>query len=138
MQLSSHQKFNQALIQMAVLLYQVDRKVTLTEQEGLDDVISKIEWDSPISLEAFKTEAIFLARQALDIGEGINFLRAMNEDLLFDADKALEIACFITGVDGDRSEEEVEYLHLLTHKLLAKALTSTTKETSEVSESISQ
>lgn len=133
MQLSSNQKFNQALIQMAVLLYQVDRKVTLTEQEALDEVISKVDWESPISIEAFKTEAIYLARQALDIGEGMNFLKAMKEDLLFNADKALETACFITGVDGDRSEEEVEYLHFLTHKLLAKALVSSLASLAEAS-----
>ncbi len=30
----------------------------------------------------------------------------------------------ITGVDGERSEEETELLSLLTHKLLAKALVS--------------
>lgn len=124
MQLSSSQKFNQALIQMAVLLYQVDRKVTLTEQEALDELIAKLEWQSPISLEAFKTEAIFVARKALDVGEGENLLRSLKQDLLFDADFALETACFITGVDGERSEEEVEYLHILTHKILAKALTS--------------
>jgi tellurite resistance protein len=91
MQLSSQQKFNQALIQMAVLLYQVDRKVTLTEQDALDELVDKLEWSSPICV---------------------------------DAGTALETACFITGVDGERSEEEVEYLHLLTHKLLAKALTT--------------
>lgn len=128
MQLSSVQKFNQALIQMAVLLYQVDRKVTLTEQDALDDVMSKIEWDSPISIDAFKTESIFLARQSIDVGEGLNFLKAMAPDLLYDADKAMEVACFITGVDGERSDEEVEYLHFLTHKLLAKALSPNKKE----------
>jgi tellurite resistance protein len=128
MQLSAQQKFNQALIQMAVLLYQVDKKVTLTEQDALDEMIEKLTWESPISLEAFKTEAIFIARRALDEGEGENLLRSLNEDLLYDADAALEAACFITGVDGERSEEEVEYLHLLTHKLLAKALTSTSED----------
>jgi len=36
----------------------------------------------------------------------------------------MEVAMAITGVDGERSEEETELLSLLTHKLLAKALVS--------------
>jgi len=123
MQLSQLQHFNQALIQMAVLLYQVDRKVTLTEQEALDRLVDSLEWQSPIGSEAFKTEAIFQARKALDVGEGRAMLKNLKDDLLFDADKAMEVAYMITGVDGDRSEDEAEMLHFLSHKLLAKALT---------------
>ena len=123
MQLPAHQRFNQALIQMSVLLYQVDRKVTLTEQEALDTLVEQLDWQSPISSEAFKTEAIFQARQALDSGDGKEMLKILKEDLLFDADKTMEVAYMITGVDGERSEDEAELLHFLSHKLLAKALT---------------
>ena len=36
----------------------------------------------------------------------------------------MEVAIEMTGVDGERSDEETELLSLLTHKLLAKALVS--------------
>ncbi|MFC3093285.1 TerB family tellurite resistance protein [Alteromonas sediminis] len=123
MQLSQLQHFNQALIQMSVLLYQVDRKVTLTEQEALDSLVESLDWQSPISCEAFKTEAIFQARKALDVGEGRAMLKNLKDDLMYDPDTAMEVAYMITGVDGERSDDEAEMLHFLTHKLLAKALT---------------
>lgn len=124
MQLSHQQMFNQALIMMSVLLYQVDGKVTLTEQDYLDGVVEQMDWDSPICVEAFLNEAIFKTRQAIDSGEQRQMLREMKQDLGFDADKALEVAMTITGVDGERSDEETELLSLLTHKLLAKQLVS--------------
>ncbi|NMH59456.1 TerB family tellurite resistance protein [Alteromonas ponticola] len=122
MQLSSQQSFNQALIQLSVLLYQIDGKVTLTEQEYLDDVIDNMQWDSPISVEAFLTDAIYHTRKALDEGDGIELLKSLKEHLAYDADKAMEVAMQITGVDGERNEKETEILSLLSHKLLAKAL----------------
>ncbi|OFC69461.1 hypothetical protein [Alteromonas confluentis] len=122
MQLSHEQAFNQALIRLSVLLYQVDGKVTLSEQDYLEDVIDKLDWQSPICREAFFTDAIYQTRQVIDAGEQLRYLRTLQNDLIFDADKALEVAMAITGIDGERSEEETELLSLLTHKVLAKAL----------------
>ena len=117
MQLSHEQAFNQALIRLSVLLYQVDGKVTLSEQDYLEDVINHLDWQSPICREAFFTDAIYQTRQ-------------VQTDLLFDADKALEVAMAITGIDGERSDEETELLSLLTHKVLAKALVNRAKPVS--------
>ncbi|MCW8107802.1 TerB family tellurite resistance protein [Alteromonas ponticola] len=122
MQLSSQQSFNQALIQLSVLLYQIDGKVTITEQEYLDSVIDEMQWESPISVDAFLTDAIYQTRKALDEGNGLELLKSLKEHLSFDADKAMEVAMQITGVDGERNEKEREVLSLLSHKLLAKAL----------------
>ncbi|MEW9798112.1 TerB family tellurite resistance protein [Alteromonas sp. CYL-A6] len=131
MQLSAIQSFNQALIKMAVLLYQVDKTVTLTEQDYLESLVAELDWQSPICPEAFLNDAIFQARKALDTGNETDYLRALRDDLLFDADRALEVAMAITGVDGERSEEETELLALLTHKYLAKALVSGTRDPAE-------
>ncbi|MET1218972.1 MAG: TerB family tellurite resistance protein, partial [Glaciecola sp.] len=38
MQLSPLQRFNEALIKLSVLLYQIDGKITLSEQDYLEDV----------------------------------------------------------------------------------------------------
>lgn len=122
MQLPLQQLFNQSLIKLAVLLYQIDRKVMLTEQDYLDEVLEEMDWQSPISQDAFFNEAIYQARQAIDTGDEMHFVRELQQDLLFDPDRALEVAMAITGVDGERSEEETEVLSLLTHKLLAKGL----------------
>ncbi len=124
MQLSEQQSFNQALIKLSVLLYQVDGMVTLTEQDYLNAMVESLDWQSPICREAFLNDTIYQARKAIDTGDTVTFLKSLKNDLSFNAEKTLEVAMAITGVDGERSEEETELLSLLTHKLLAKALIS--------------
>jgi tellurite resistance protein len=124
MQLSPLQRYNQALIKLAVLLYQVDGKITLSEQDYLDEVLNTLSWQSPISMTAFCNEAIHAAREAVDNREHLDFIRDLADDLNFDANRVVEVAMTITGVDGERSEHETEILHFLTHKVLAKELTA--------------
>lgn len=124
MQFSSEQHFNQALIQLAVLFYQVDGKIMLSEQEYLDEVLNSIDWQSHICLEAYVNEVIFRTREALDAGEGARVLRTLQSDLAFNAERALEVAMKMSGVDGERSEQETDLLSLLTHKVLARELTA--------------
>ncbi|NDW14863.1 MULTISPECIES: TerB family tellurite resistance protein [Alteromonas] len=124
MQLSEQQSFNQALIQLSVLLYQVDGVVTLSEQDYLSDIVDTLSWESPICPEAFLNDTIYQTRKAIDTGDAVSYMRSLKNALSFDADKTLEVAMAITGVDGERSEAETELLSLLTHKVLAKALVS--------------
>ena len=125
MHLSEEQKFNQALIKLAVLFYQVDGKITLTEQDYLDELLESLDWDSPISRDAFMNDVIYHTRTAIDAGEATDVLKSLQPQLVKDANRAVEVATVMTGVDGERSDEETELLSLLTHKLLAKALTET-------------
>ncbi|WP_018984514.1 tellurite resistance TerB family protein [Salinimonas chungwhensis] len=131
MQLSNQQSFNQALIRLAVLLYQIDNKVTLTEQDYLEEMVDSLLWESPICREAFLNDVIYQTRKALDTGAVMTYLREFKDDLEFDAHRAMEVAMAITGVDGNRSDEETEILSLLTHKMLAKALTSNSQPPSQ-------
>ncbi|WP_338516869.1 TerB family tellurite resistance protein [Alteromonas gracilis] len=124
MQLSDQQNFNQALIKLSVLLYQVDGMVSLSEQDYLSDMVDSLDWQSPICPEAFLNDTIYQTRKAIDTGDALTLLRSLKNDLAFDAEKTLEVAMAITGVDGERSEAETELLSVLTHKLLAKALIS--------------
>ena len=124
MQLSEQQSFNQALIKLSVLLYQVDGVVTLSEQDYLNEIVEKLDWESPICPEAFINDTIYQTRKAIDTGDALPYLRSLQQDLTYDAEKTLEVAMAITGVDGERSEAETELLSLLTHKVLAKALVS--------------
>lgn len=123
MQISEQQAFNQSLIKMAVLFYKIDGKITLTEQDYLDEIIGNLQWESPISVDAFLNDAIYQVRQVVDAEESARFLRSLQQDLNVNADLALEVAMNITGVDGERCDEETELLSLLTHKILAKSLT---------------
>jgi tellurite resistance protein len=124
MQLSDQQNFNQALIKLSVLLYQVDGMVSLSEQDYLNAMVDSLDWQSPICPEAFLNDTIYQTRKAIDTGDAMTLLRSLKNDLAFDAEKTLEVAMAITGVDGERSEAETELLSLLTHKILAKALVS--------------
>ncbi len=123
MQLSTQQQYQEALIKMAVLFYQVDGKITLTEQDYLDELLESLDWDSPISRDAFMNDVIYQTRTAIDAGEATDVLKSLQPQLVKDANRAVEVATVMTGVDGERSDEETELLSLLTHKLLAKALT---------------
>lgn len=123
MQLSPNQRFNEALIKTAVLLYQVDGMVSLTEQDYLEEVFNDLQWQSPICKDAFLTQAIHEARVANDAGQALEFLKSQSGELNFDAPKVVEVAMGITGIDGERTDHETELLHYLTHKLLARELT---------------
>ena len=125
MQLSTQQQYQEAQIKMAVLFYQVDGKITLTEQDYLDELLESLDWDSPISRDAFMNDVIYHTRTAIDAGEATDVLKSLQPQLVKDANRAVEVATVMTGVDGERSDEETELLSLLTHKLLAKALTET-------------
>lgn len=132
MELSKQQEFNQSLIKMAVLLYQSDSKITLSEQDYLDNLIEQLDWDSPICVDAFVNDVIYQTRTALDTGCGASYLRALQADLCYDANLALEVAMSITGADGERCEKETELLSLLTHKILARELTQAVSVSAKV------
>lgn len=116
------QTFNEALLKLCVLLYQIDGKVTLTEQDYFDELVESMEWRSGISKPAFINDAIHQARQAIDSREAADFIRALGDSLNLDAARTLEVAMEITKADGERSEEEVELLALLANRVLARGL----------------
>ena len=64
MQLSEQQSFNQALIKLSVLLYQVDGMVTLSEQDYLSSMVESLDWQSPICREAFLNDTGTFVRLA--------------------------------------------------------------------------
>ena len=124
MQLTEQQGFNEALIKLSVLLYQIDGRVTLSEQDYLDQVIDELEWGSTICKSAFLNDATHRARQAVDNNDCKHFMRELSDGLNQDADKTLEVAMQLTGIDGERSEQETELLSYLTNKVIGKSLTA--------------
>jgi hypothetical protein len=65
-QITPAQAFNESVIKLLVLLYQIDGKVTLTEQDYFDEVSAALDWRSGVSISAFINDAIHQARVAID------------------------------------------------------------------------
>lgn len=118
----SPQKFNEALVRMMVLFYQIDGKVTLSEQDYFDTVTESLDWRSGTVLPSFINKAIHEAREAIASTASREYLRELGNDLNFDAAKSFEVAMDITAADGKRSDEELELLSLLSNRVLAKGL----------------
>lgn len=120
--ITSEQNFNEAVIKLLVLLYQIDGKVTLTEQDFFDEITTSLNWHSGVSLSAFVTNAIHQARVAIDQRQAREFLFGLSAGLNHNPAQALEYAMDITEVDGKRSEEEIELLAILSNRILARGL----------------
>ena len=120
--ITQQQAYNEALVQLLVLLYQVDGKVTLTEQDYFDATVEKLNWRSGIALTAFINNAIHEARVAIDTQQTRELLFSLGTALNYDPAQALEAAMDITEVDGNRSDEELELLALLSNRVLARGL----------------
>ncbi|WP_026375821.1 TerB family tellurite resistance protein [Aestuariibacter salexigens] len=118
MQLSDQQRFNEALFKLAILLYQSDGKITLTEQDYLDNLFEQRGWDSYISQDAFITNAIHEARVAVENREQRDFIKELAKDLNLFPEEAFAVAMEMTAIDGERSEEEIELLKFLSNKVL--------------------
>ncbi|MGB3726674.1 MAG: TerB family tellurite resistance protein [Glaciecola sp.] len=120
--ITQQQAYNEALVQLLVLLYQIDGKVTLTEQDYFDATVEKLNWRSGIALTAFINNAIHEARVAIDTQQTRELLFSLGAALSYDPAQALEAAMDITEVDGNRSDEELELLALLSNRVLARGL----------------
>lgn len=121
-QITPAQDFNESVIKLLVLLYQIDGIVTLTEQDFFDETTASLDWRSGVSISAFINDAIHQARVAIDEGTAREFLFTLGNGLNVNAAQALEYAMDITAVDGKRSEEELELLSLLSNRVLARGL----------------
>lgn len=118
------QSFNEALIKLLVLMYQIDGKVTLTEQDYFENISEKLDWQNTVSLSAYITDVIHQTRVAIDSNSAREYLFGLADGLNYNPALAFEYAMDITQVDGSRSDEELELLSLLSNRILAKGLVS--------------
>jgi alpha-D-ribose 1-methylphosphonate 5-triphosphate synthase subunit PhnH len=116
------QSFNEAVIKLTVLMYQIDGKVTLSEQDYFDTVLASLNWRSGVTIEAYVNDAIHQARVAIDGDKAREFLFSLANGLNVDPARSLEVAMDITEVDGNRSDEELELLSLLSNRVLARGV----------------
>lgn len=116
--LDDAQMFNQSLLTLAMLLYHADNKITLTELDYFEQLTDEIQWNSPISLEAFINDQIHVVRQAIENEESRELLKSISRYLKWNPQKAMEVAFATTGIDGMRCQAESDILEYLSHKLL--------------------
>jgi tellurite resistance protein len=105
-----------------MLMYRIDGKITLTEQDYYQAIYSNLEWHGEQDLEEFQRQAIHEVRSAVDNDEVKPFILSLKEALSFNAKKAISVAQGISYIDGDLAEEEQEILEYLENRVLAKSL----------------
>lgn len=117
------QQFNEALLKLCMLLYRIDGKITLSEQDYYQAIYNNIFWRGEQDIEEFERQAIHEVRNAVELGEVKPFIFTLKDALNFDGKKALAVAHGISYIDGDIAEEEQEILDYLELRVLAKSLT---------------
>lgn len=120
--MSQQQEFVEALIKLCVLLYQADGKITLTEQDYLEEITAKVRWRGEMEIEDFLSQTIHEVREVIDGNREKDYVNSLQQALSLDANRALNEAIGIALADGSIVEVEQEILDHLSHKVLAKAL----------------
>lgn len=120
--MQEQQEFNEALTKLCILLYQIDGKITLREQEYFRAVHEKFDWHGEVDFEDFQSRAISQVRDVIQSKEEKRFVSSLREALELDAKKALAVAQGISNIDGELADEEMEILDYLQERVLAKAL----------------
>ena len=117
------QEFNEALLKLCMLIYRIDGKITLSEQDYYQAIHNNIHWCGEQDLEEFERQSIHEVRNAVDLGEVKSFISTLKDALCFDGKKAMAVAQTMSSVDGEVAEEEQEILDYLQFRILAKSIT---------------
>ncbi|GAC16271.1 tellurite resistance TerB family protein [Aliiglaciecola lipolytica] len=116
------QNFNEALLKLCMLLYRIDGKITLSEQDYYDSVYRHIHWQGEDDLEEFQRQSIHQVRDVVENCDPKEFVMSLKDDLSFNAKKAYAVAQGICHIDGELAEQEQEILEYLKNRVLAKSL----------------
>ncbi|MCV2885092.1 TerB family tellurite resistance protein [Aestuariibacter sp. AA17] len=124
--MEQHQLFNEALIKLCILMYQIDGKITLAEQDYLDELAGSVEWHGDMDYEDFLSCAIHEIREVIDAQETLNFISSLQDALSYNPNRVLLEAKGIAKADGDIVDEEQDIIDYLTNRVLARALRAQT------------
>lgn len=111
------QSASEKLIELATFFYKVDQRVSLEEQNYMDELLETIEWKSSVNIESYQTSCI----------ANINGITGMSEDQIYAylsnliheisehgaVAKAQTLAKEISDADGEIADDEVKYLDLV-------------------------
>ncbi|OES24137.1 hypothetical protein BFV94_4520 [Alteromonas macleodii] len=115
------QAFNEALLKLMLLIYRIDHKITLAEQDKFDEIKRRMDWQSTINIESYITHASGLVSQYVNEKRPLDLLKAIREDLNYDPKLAIGMAQAMMDIDQSRHEDEEEIMSYLTTKLTIAA-----------------
>jgi hypothetical protein len=116
--MSAQQAFNEALLKLAIMMYRIDGKIRLNEQELVDELADGLTWDGINSITAVQSQAMADVRDAIRTDKTEAYLATLKDALMFDKAKALDIAQQIMQSDGEEALKERRLYDYLRQQLL--------------------
>ncbi|WP_213997661.1 TerB family tellurite resistance protein [Arsukibacterium sp.] len=115
--MANQQDFNEALLKLAILMYRIDGKIRLNEQELVDEIGDKLDWDGVNSITAVQSQAMADIRQAISSNQVEAYLTTLKPALQFDKQQALDTARQIMQSDGEEAQQERRLYDMLVQML---------------------
>lgn len=111
------QSASEKLIELATFFYKVDQRVSLEEQNYMDELLETIEWKSSVSIESYQTSCIAKINGITGMSEDQihSYLSNLMDEIseLGAVAKAQTLAKEISDADGEIADDEVKYLELV-------------------------
>lgn len=114
----TQQTFNEALLKLAIMMYRIDGKIRLNEQELVDQLSDSLDWTGINSITAIQSQAMADVRDAIRADKTEAYLANLKEALMFDKQKALDTAKQIMQSDGEEALKERRLYDYLRQQLL--------------------
>lgn len=115
--MAHQQDFNEALLKLAILMYRIDGKIRLNEQELVDEIGDNLNWDGVNSITAIQSQALADVRQAISSNQVEAYLTNLKPALQFDKQQALDTARQIMQSDGEEAQQERRLYDMLVQML---------------------
>ncbi|MBV2130405.1 hypothetical protein [Arsukibacterium indicum] len=116
--MANQQDFNEALLKLAILMYRVDGKIRLNEQELVDDIADGLDWSGVNSITAVQSQAMADVRQAISSNKVEAYVTGLKSALMFNKQLALDTAKQIMQSDGEEAIQERRLYDLLRQSVL--------------------
>ncbi|MDX1537192.1 hypothetical protein [Arsukibacterium sp.] len=117
--MATQQDFNEALLKLAILMYRIDGKIRLNEQELLDEIGDQLDWQGVNSITAVQNQALADVRQAISSNQVEGYLTNLKPALQFNKQQALDTARELMQSDGEEAKQERQLYDQLLHLLMA-------------------
>ena len=104
--MSTQQAFNEALLKLAILMYRIDGKIKLNEQELVDELADSLNWDGINSITAIQSQAMADVRDAIRADKVDDYLASLKSALMFNKQRALDVAKQVMQSDGEEALKE--------------------------------
>lgn len=116
--MATQQEFNEALLKLAIMMYRIDGKIRLNEQESVDALADGLDWEGVHSITAIQSQAMADVRDAIRADRTEAYLGSLKDALMFDKQKALDTARQIMQSDAEEALKERRLYDYLRQQLL--------------------